>query len=192
MTESKPPESAVRVRAATVRVRDQFVMARYGRLARERYRAAASARLSHVILTPGDGWVDFASFIEATELVCRLFADGDENLAKEIGRFGAEANMGTWRTFVYRLLSPRRVFELAGTFWRHHYDGGKLTTELVGTDGLRIGLEGFPTQHRLHCLSVLGWCERTVELGKPKQVSFIEDECRVRGDARCSFLGRWG
>ena len=46
-------------RASAVKVRDQFVMARFGRTSRDRFRAAASPELREAFDTPGDRWVDF-------------------------------------------------------------------------------------------------------------------------------------
>ncbi len=186
-----PKAGLVRVRAATVRVRDQFVMARFGKLARERFRAAASQPLRSVLLTPGDIWVDFALFLEATQLVIDLFGDGDIETARRIGAFGAEANMGVWRSIVYRVLSPRRVLDLAAVFWSHHYDGGRLSTVLDGKNGIRIRLEDFPEPDMLHCLSIEGWSKRIIEIGKPKHVSLVMSACRTRGDPMCEWVGDW-
>lgn len=183
--------AGVRVRAGTVRVRDQFVMAKYGKLAREAFRRAASPQLSAVLTTPGDVWVDFDLFIESTALACKLFADGSPHLARSIGAFGAEANMGAWRSLVYRVLSPRMVMELAGAFWSHHYDGGRLSTSLEGKNGVRIRLEDFPKPHLLHCLSIAGWVQRTIELGKPRRVNVTKVKCRLEGASACELVGEW-
>src|SRR5690348_5740069 len=115
--------TGARVRATTVRVRDHFVNARYGKTARERFRTAASQALRNTILSSGDAWVDFDLFIEASELVCAHFGDGNLALARHIGRFGAETNMGTWRAIVHRLLSPRLLLNIAAGLWSHHYNG---------------------------------------------------------------------
>jgi hypothetical protein len=184
-------KGAGRVRAATVRVREQYVMAKHGKLARETYRANASKDLLHVLVTPGDFWVDFPLFVESTELVCRLFAAGNPGLARKIGAFGAEANIGSWRSIVYRLMPPRLVMELAGAFWSHHYDGGRLNVTLEGRHSVVARLEDFPRPHLIHCLSISGWMERTIELGRPKRVAVTERTCRTRGDAACEFLIDW-
>ena len=180
-----------RVRAGTVRVRDQYVMAKHGKLARESFRAAASPQLLQVLTTPGDVWVSFDLFVESTELVCRLFGEGNPGLARKIGAFGAEANMGAWRSLVYRMLSPKMMMELAGAFWSHHYDGGRLKASLDGPHGLLVRLEDFPRPHVLHCLSIAGWMERTIELGRPKRVAVKKVRCRLDGAEACKFLGEW-
>jgi hypothetical protein len=166
-------------------------MSKYGKLARESYRKAASSELRSILVTPGDVWVDFDLFIEATELVCKLHGDDKPDLARTIGAFGAEANMGSWRAIVHRLLSPRMFMEFAGMFWSHHYDGGRLTSALEGKNGIRVKLEDFPRPHRMHCLAIAGWAQRIIELGKPQRVTLNEVRCRLRGDSACEFVAEW-
>ena len=191
---TEPPAAALppaRVRATTVRVRDHFVLARFGRTAREQYRAAASKGLLDTLTSTGDRWVDFAQFIEATELVCKLFAEGDITMARDIGRFAAETNMGVWRSLVYRVLSPSTVLSIAGGLWSHHYDGGRLAVSPEGKHGVRVRIADFPTPHRTHCLSIEGWAQRTVELGRPRRVSVVETGCRLRGAPACEMVVEW-
>jgi hypothetical protein len=191
-TFSVPPSGPLaRVKATTVRVRDHYVLARFGKTARERYREACSAQLLETLLTPGDRWVDFGQFIEATELCCRLFAEGDLTMSRDIGRFAAETNMGVWRSLVYRVLSPATVLSIAAGLWSHHYEGGRLVASPNGARGVRIRIEDFPTPHRTHCLSVEGWARRTVELGRPQRVSVVETACRLRGGDACELVGEW-
>jgi hypothetical protein len=180
-----------RVRSATVRVRDQFVLARFGRTSRDRYRAAVSSELRELLETPGDRWVSFETFVEANLVLCQLFGGGDLDLCREVGAFGAESNMGFWRSLVYRTLSPLTVLSIAGRLWDHHYQGGVLTAEPAGERGVRLRLSDFPTPHRTHCLSMLGWCTRLVELGRPRRVQFVETACRLSGDAFCEHTGEW-
>ncbi|MFO0546881.1 MAG: hypothetical protein U0271_00770 [Polyangiaceae bacterium] len=179
------------VRASAVRVREQFVLAKYGRLQRELYRARASPALGRVLSTPGDLWVDFDLFIEATQLVCDLCGDGSPALARAVGAYGAEANMGAWRSLVHRLLSPTLLLEIAGMLWSHHYEGGRLTTEARGEKGFTLRLEDFPRPHVLHCASIEGWCERTLAFSRPRQVAVRQLACRARGDGHCEFQGDW-
>lgn len=181
----------VRVRSSAVRIRDQFVLARYGKLSRDLYRGAASAELGRVLATPGDVWVDFGLFIEATALVCSMFEDGTPKLAREVGAYGAEANMGPWRSLAHRLLSPKLLFEMAGMLWSHHYDGGRLSTSSPADRVVVVRLDEFPQPHALHCASIEGWMDRTLRYGKPTRLSVTHTACRTRGDATCEFRAEW-
>jgi hypothetical protein len=182
---------SVRVRSTTVRVRDQFVLARYGRVSQARYREHASPSLLETLTTPGDRWVEFAQFVEATELVCKLFAEGDRALAREIGGYGAEVNIGRWRAVVFRVMSPQTVLQMASGLWSHHYDGGRLAVAPEGQHGVRVRIESFPTPHLVHCLSVEGWFQRTIELGRPKHVTVQKTACRLDGADACEYVGEW-
>lgn len=166
-------------------------MARFGRTSRDRYRAAASPELRGAFETPGDRWVDFALFVEATELACTLFNDGEIELAADIGMFAAEANMGPWRALVHRILSPGFVMGLAGQLWSHHYDGGRVVVTDNDGHGVRMRIEDFPSPCRAHCHSIRGWCLGTIRLGRPRTVTVEESACRLRGDPACEFVGRW-
>jgi hypothetical protein len=183
--------TGARVRATTIRVRDHFVNARYGKTAREKFRAAASPQLRHALMSTGDTWVDFAMFIEATDLVCSMFGGGNLVLAREIGRYGAETNMGTWRAIVHRLLSPRVLLGIAAGLWSHHYDGGRLVVEAVNESGVRVKIIDFPAPHRTHCLAIEGWVERTIELGRPRAVRVRKVGCRLDGGPACEFVAEW-
>ena len=181
----------MRVRASTVRVRDQFALARYGKLSRERYRSLVSPELAHVLKTPGDLWVDFPLFIEATELACKLFGDGSPRLAREIGAYGAEANVGPWRSLVHRLLSPTLILEIAGMLWSHHYDGGRLVTSSPGPRTVLVRIEDFPSPHLMHCTSIEGWLERTLKFSKPRRIEVVQTQCCGRWDAACELRADW-
>jgi hypothetical protein len=180
-----------RVRAVTVRVRDRFVLARFGRLSRDRFRGAASKALLATIEASGDSWVPFDQFVEATELACKLFHEGDLALAREIGAYGAENAMGVWQRLVYRVLSPATVLSIAAGIWSHHYEGGRLVAKAEGKRGVRIRIEDFPLPHRTHCLSIEGWLEQTIKIGRPKQVTVSEVLCRCRGDDACELVAEW-
>lgn len=183
--------TGARVRATTVRVRDHFVNARYGKTAREKFRAAASPELRTILATTGDTWVDFRFFVEASQLVCSAFGGGNLVLAREIGRYGAETNIGTWRALVHRILSPRTILGIAAGLWSHHYDAGRLVIEAVGESGVRAQILDFPQPHRTHCLAIEGWIERTIQLGRPRSVRVRKTECRLDGGPACSFLAQW-
>ncbi len=183
--------TGARVRSTTVRVRDHFVNARYGKTAREKLRASASPELRAALLSSGDAWVDFRLFVEASELVCNLFGGGNLALAREIGRFGAETNIGTWRGIVHRLLSPRTLMGIAAGLWSHHYDGGRLGVEETGESSMRLRITDFPTPHRTHCLAIEGWIERTIQLGRPRAVRVRKIGCRLDGGPACEWLADW-
>ena len=120
-----------------------------------------------------------------------MFGDGSPTLARAVGAFGAEANMGPWRSFVHKMLSPKTVLDLAGMLWSHHYDAGRLASSSADDREVTVRIEDFPRPHVLHCASIEGWCERTLSLGRPRTVTVRQTACRVSGDPHCQLEARW-
>jgi hypothetical protein len=173
-------------------MRKTYVKVRFGKAAVEMFEARASSELRMALsfAQQCDEWVDFGLFIEATEIVDRLFGRGDLALAWDIGRYAAEHNMGVWRSLVMRVMSPSIVLNIAASLWSHHYDTGRLVAE-PSDDGLHLRINDFVRPHRTHCLSIGGWIERTLELGRPKNVRVRELCCRMRGNDTCAFALAW-
>jgi hypothetical protein len=177
-------------------MRQHFVQARFGTTGANHFKARASAELRMALsfATQRDDWVDFGLFVEATELVDRLFGRGDLAMAWEVGRYAAEHNIGVWRSLVMRVMSPSIIMGIATSLWTHHYDSGKLVLR-EESDGeknhVRLSIADFRTPHRTHCLSIGGWIERTLELGRPKSVRVREVSCRARQGAACDFALSW-
>ena len=181
------------MRGTAVLMRQNFVRLKYGSAAAEMFaaRASPSLKTTLTLAKQRDEWVDFGQFIEATELVDNLFGRGNLALAWEVGRFAAEHNMAFWRSIVMRLMSPPVVLAVAASLWSHHYDTGTLDTSRTG-DNVRVRINDFLWPHRTHCMSIGGWIERTLELGRPKSVSVRETSCRTRSGEFCEYSLTWG
>lgn len=178
-------------------MRQHFVKARFGTTGAELFQARASAelRMALSIAQQRDEWVDFGLFIEATELVDRLFGRGDLAMAWEVGRYAAEHNIGVWRSLIMRVMSPSILMSIATSLWTHHYDSGKLVVREEESDSeknqVRVSIAEFRSPHRTHCMSIGGWIERSLELGRPKSVRVREVACRARHGASCEFALTW-
>jgi hypothetical protein len=152
----------------------------------------ASPALRDVLaLSRGDDWVDFALFIEATELVDSVLGRGDNGLAREIGRFSATHGVGVWKGLLMRRISPSLLLSVASGVWSHHYDGGRLASRANGPNGLIVRLESFPQPHITHCASIAGWMQGSLELNPKRRVDVREVACRTRGALACEFNLAW-
>ncbi len=152
----------------------------------------ATPALREVLMAPKlKGWVEFDTFVEATTLVDRLFGKGDLALAREIGRFSADHEIGVWKSLLLRRISPGMLLGMASGVWSHHYDGGRLVSRATGATGLSVRIEGFPQPHAAHCRSIAGWMEGSLALGPRQRIEVAELSCRARGGASCEFTVRW-
>lgn len=136
-------------------------------------------------------WYPFEQFIELNEVIDRLFGTGDLALVRELGRYGADANLRTVYRLFYKVGTVRWILGRAARLWGAHYDSGELRVISDVPCESTLEILGFATPHRVHCLSVAGWCERSVEISGGNQVRLEELECRAEGDDRCLLRVHW-
>lgn len=159
----------------------------------KRLRAAVSGELGSVLEEGAimSRWYPFEQFVELNLAIDETFGKGDLALIKSLGRHGAETNLTTIYRLFYKVGTVKWIIARASRLWGMHYDSGRMHVEdLPGREvGLRI--DDFDTPHRVHCLSVLGWVERSLELSGGAQAAVEEQSCRASGDASCYFRGTW-
>jgi hypothetical protein len=188
-----PPRAMSSVKGSAVSARTRFV--------RERFGDAGLARLLDVLepdhrariergLLAHD-WVPFDLFVAVNVEADRLFGKGDLALALEMGRYAAEVNLPTLYKIFYRFGSPLYIFQKAARLWEVHYDSGKLIPVAEGQKAARMRILDFAHPHRSHCLSVLGWATRSIELSGATVEEAEEIKCRTRGDSHCEMFVRW-
>lgn len=136
-------------------------------------------------------WYPFAQFVELNTVLDRLFGSGDLSLVRELARHGADANLTTIYRLFYKVGTVQWILGRAVRLWSAHYDSGFLEVLTRGPRTAVLRIRGFDTPDRTHCLSVLGWCERSIELSGGKRVQTSEPACRVRGDELCQLEAAW-
>jgi len=136
-------------------------------------------------------WYPFEQFIELIENVDRVFGKGDRGLVRELARHGADANLTTIYRLFYKVGTTHWILGRAVRLWSAHYDTGYLEVLTRGPRTAILRMRGFDTPHPVHCMSVLGWAERSIELSGGKEVSGSETKCRLRGDEYCELESSW-
>jgi hypothetical protein len=136
-------------------------------------------------------WYPFEQFIELNVVIDMIFGAGDLRLIKTLGRYGADANLTTIYRLFFKVGSTQWILGRAVRLWSAHYDSGSLEVATKGSKAAILRIRGFATPHRVHCLSVLGWCERSIELSGGKHVDSVEVRCRTRGDDCCQLDTQW-
>ncbi len=139
-------------------------------------------------------WVPFAFYLEVTTEIDRLWGKGDLSLARELGRASADLSLPTMLKMFLRFGSPTFTVHKGAKLWSHHYDSGSMAVREVHDaegDGCELVLRDFDTPHRAHCLTVLGWVERSLEISGAGVVWARELACRTNGEPACVFAARW-
>jgi hypothetical protein len=136
-------------------------------------------------------WYPFDQFVELNVAIDRLFGGGDLALVRELGRHGADANLTTIYRLFFKLGSVHWILGRAVRLWSAHYDSGYCDVASRGPRKAALRVYGFDTPHPAHCMSVLGWTERSIELSGGKQPVVDESRCRTRGDELCQIEATW-
>jgi hypothetical protein len=136
-------------------------------------------------------WYTFDVFVDLNESIDRVFGAGDLALVKQLGRFGADANLKTVYRLFYMVGTVKWILDRAARLWDLHYDSGRFLLIRKPGNEVEGRIVRFATPHRTHCLSVMGWVERSVELSGGKEVKLVESACRARGDDDCAFECSW-
>lgn len=136
-------------------------------------------------------WYPFDEFVELNEVIDRLYGKGDLGLVRELGRYGADANLTTIYRLFYKVGTAHWILGRAVRLWSAHYDSGFLEVMTRGPRTAVLRIRGFATPHRTHCLSVIGWCQRSIELSGGDNVTVDEPLCRLKGDDLCQLDAKW-
>lgn len=136
-------------------------------------------------------WIPFSTFIDVNVVADRLLGKGDLALCKEMGAWAATANLPRIFRLFYRFGSPMFLFERAAKLWSAHYDSGRMETQRDADGLFHLSIHEFGAPHRAHCLSVLGWITRSIEMSGATVDSAMERRCRLRGDECCELVARW-
>jgi type IV secretory pathway TrbD component len=136
-------------------------------------------------------WYPFELFVELNTTIDSLFGRGDLGIVKLLGRYSADANLTTIYRLFFKVGSVHWILGRAVRLWAAHYDAGYFEVATRGSRGAVLRMRGFPTPHRVHCLAVAGFIERSLELSGGKRPIVEESKCCTRGDECCQFDASW-
>ncbi len=136
-------------------------------------------------------WYPFAQFIELIVTIDRLFGAGDLSLVRELARHDADANLTTIYRLFYKVGTTHWILGRAMRLWSAHYDTGTLDVLTGGPKTAVLRIRDFATPDPVHCRSVMGWAERSIELSGATNIQGSETRCRTRGDELCQIEAAW-
>ncbi len=181
------------VKGSAITTRIKYIRESFGEPGYRRLRDALNPESRAVIesrVMP-HAWVPYTAFIDLNVMADQLFGTGDLSLCYQMGRYGAEINLPTLYRIFYKFGTPHFIFHKAARLWEMHYDSGRLVPLSSGPTSLRIRIEEFSEPHRAHCLSVLGWATKSVEMSGADVTNSVETLCRTRGDEACEMSLSW-
>ena len=137
------------------------------------------------------GWYPLSLYARLLRKLDATFGVGDLSMAYDLGLFAAEHDLNTLHRAFMRLATPTFLLQKSADFWHRYYDSGRWVIERPGSKHAIGHLEGWGEADPVLCREVRGYLTRTFELTGARQVTMQHTACRARGDARCTFIGRW-
>ncbi len=130
-------------------------------------------------------------FINFSVAADRLFGSGDYDICRQIGYYEAnETFSGIYKVFL-DLTNPLYVISHAGMAWKMVHDFGELKIEQVNDKYVRGKISDFPDCHKAHCVDLVGYFTRVLELCGAKDVDVKEVRCICNGSDYCEFEVKW-
>jgi hypothetical protein len=136
-------------------------------------------------------WVPMDVFVAVNVAADRLFGKGDLRLCQDMGAWAADRNLPKLFRLFYKLGSPAFVLTNAPKLWSAHYDSGHLEVVRKGEKSLELSVCEFAVPHRAHCLSVLGWVGKSIEISGGTLTRAEEVTCRTTGGKACTMAVQW-
>jgi len=136
-------------------------------------------------------WYPFEEFVELNERIDRIFGAGDLALVRELGRHSADASLTTIYRLFYKVGTVQWILSRASRLWGLHFDSGRMAIRVVNPREVELEQVEYDTPHRVHCVGVAGWIERSAELTGVNDVDVEELECRALGHPRCLMRVKW-
>jgi hypothetical protein len=139
-----------------------------------------------------EGWAPLPLFHEALVTADAVSGRGDLEACWHVGRFIAQHEVGAVRSLALKILRPAMVLSLTSSLWQVHYrKAGRAVTNVTGASAIKLSIIDYPTPHRAHCLSVAGWVQGALELGRRRSIRVDKVACRCEGAAACEYHVSW-
>jgi len=139
-------------------------------------------------------WYAFEYYIQFNRVIDRVLGKGDLQLIVDLGAFSAElALQGIYR-FFYKLGSPEFLMKNTAYIWKNYFINGEITLESIEPYKARVVVENTEIPSHEHCLAIVGWIKRALEICGGKEVAFKNIVCRetdIHNNNICEFLFTW-
>jgi hypothetical protein len=138
------------------------------------------------------GWYSLALYARLIRALDKVHGASDLALVVQLGRYEAERDLTTIHRMLLRLANPAFMLDKTAEYWRRFHDTGEWTVERETKNRVRAHLDHWGVADAAMCRELGGYLVRVWELLGARHARVDHIACRARGDARCTFIGRWG
>lgn len=137
------------------------------------------------------GWYELALQNRVFHAMETVLSHLGADVITRFARHAAEHDLNKIHRLYLRLQNPSVALEKSGEYWRRFYDAGTWNVTRVGATGATADLSGISEEDPIFCRFLEGYIGRMFQLAGARHVSCRHSRCKCRGDAVCTFEGRW-
>jgi hypothetical protein len=181
----------MKVKGTSLIATKKFVYQKFGQEGVDRFIAALPPE-SKVLLTGGllaNNWYPAAdALIEPSRQLCRLFYDGDERGAWEVGAFSADDGLRGIYRFFARIATVEKLLSKTADIFHTYYQPGRM--EVAESGAHRIVLRMLDTDERDRLLEVriCGWLDGALRVCGNTGHRITIGRSLARGDPDTEFI----
>jgi len=136
-------------------------------------------------------WYPFDVMVDLIRTADRVVGRDDLDLARDMGRYAAAANLSTVFRFLIRFATPTIVLGKGAQLWSLQHDTGRARAFSEIACSASFEVVDFAAPDRALCASLEGWMERALELTGAKHPTVHEEICATKKGNMCRFRGTW-
>lgn len=131
------------------------------------------------------------AIVEPTELICRLFYNGDKKGAWQVGRYSADYSLhGIYAIFV-KIGTPGFIIKRGTKIMSQYYNQSELVVVSEEDKKVVVHITKFAEPDRLVEMRVAGWIERALEVSGQKNVKVDITRSLSTGDILTEYMVNW-
>lgn len=120
------------------------------------------------------GWYPMQeAYLTPMEQICSMFFHGDVPKAgEELGKFSAEVALtGIYKAFLL-VASPTYLMRKASSMMSTYYRPSEIDAQETANNQVTLTIKKFPEISKMFEYRLAGWCKRSLELSKCKNVTY--------------------
>lgn len=138
------------------------------------------------------GWYPLDLLVDLSLAIDKVMGKNDLALIRELARFASEEVLNTVYKMFFRVGSPEFIVSSSANLWTRFYNSGTLKFDFNKAEKrVTFQVIDFDQPSHVHCLTIMAWMEKTLELCGLKLRGAQCVQCREKQAAHCEYLFRW-
>ncbi len=182
------------IKGLAIAIFEPFLTERFGREGFQRWLQALEPESQAIFEKPIDNglWYPLkAAYSRPTEILCRVFYDGDPRGAWDLGRYSADHAFNWFFKSIIKLTTVQNFIMRATNFLTHYYHPVAMEIVSIEKGRLVYRITQFPESNIYVEHRIAGWNQRTLEIHGCREVKVELSAAISRGDPYTELSITW-